>query len=264
MRTTCNSTLLFMCLYIFAFNTLTWVICTELKDDWTLVRKMGFTEFNIKLIKKFKNDKTQTYETIIEAPIGTVMHLHESETDFFYSSLRNTSEWKQLSMGNKESSALYGAKVTTEASEVFLPPVMLTYGSGNLDIDFDPFVTSVEQNDFKFNDCQFQVERKDELGSTMYKMIVRGCDCNRSFSASVGKQTSSGFEETAGLSASYFFPVNYFFGSIRDDQTSSIFINRTALAQDGVQIQSLKFLIIRDKDSLSDLIMRTSYEYILT
>lgn len=116
-----------------------------------------------------------------------------------------------------------------------------------------------------FNDCQFQVEQRDAPGSTTYKITVRGCLCRRSYSASVGKQTSSRFEETAGLSASYFFPMHIFKGSYRNDQTSSIFINRTALAQDGVQIRSLKFLIIREPDNfLSDLLMKSSFGYILT
>lgn len=168
-------------------------------------------------------------------------------------------------MGDDGSPALYEAKITTRASELFLQRVMLTFGSQSLDIDFDPFVESVQQNDFKFNDCQFQVEQRDAPGSTTYKITVRGCLCRRSYSASVGKQTSSRFEETAGLSASYFFPMHIFKGSQRNDQTSSIFINRTALAQDGVQIRSLKFLIIREPDNfLSDLLMKSSVGYILT
>lgn len=170
-----------------------------------------------------------------------------------------------MSTGDDGSPALYEAKITTRASELFLQRVMLTFGSQSLDIDFDPFVESVQQNDFKFNDCQFQVEQRDAPGSTTYKITVRGCLCRRSYSASVGKQTSSRFEETAGLSASYFFPMHIYKGSYRNDQTSSIFINRTALAQDGVQIRSLKFLIIREPDNfLSDLLMKSSFGYILT
>lgn len=254
--------MLFMGFFTFAFNTFTCVICKGPEDEWTMVRQMGFTEFKINRIQKFKDEETQTYTAIIEAPEETDMDLHE--TDIHYNILRNTSEWKQLSMGDDVSSALYEAKFTTEASELLLLWVTITYGPQSLDIDFDPFVESVEQNDFKFNDCQFQVERRDALGSTAFKIIVRGCVCRRSFSASVGKQTSSGFEETAGLSALYFFPMHMFMGSYRDDQTSSIFINRTALAQDGVQIQSLKFLIIREPDnSLSDLLRQSSFGYLL-
>lgn len=38
------------------------------KDEWTMVRQMGFTEFKINRIQKFKDEETQTYTAIIEAP----------------------------------------------------------------------------------------------------------------------------------------------------------------------------------------------------
>lgn len=60
-----------------------------------MVRQMGFTGFKINRIQKFKDEDTQTYTAIIEAPIGTVMDLHESKTDIHYKALRNTSDWKQ-------------------------------------------------------------------------------------------------------------------------------------------------------------------------
>lgn len=41
---------------------------------------MGFTEFKINRIQKFKDEETQTYTAIIEAPKGTVMlDLHDSK-----------------------------------------------------------------------------------------------------------------------------------------------------------------------------------------
>lgn len=258
-----KSTVLFLVVYIFAINTLVRVICTDPEEEWTLVRQMGLTGFKINRVQKFEDEETQTYTTIIEAPKGTKMDLHDSKTDIHYKILRNTSEWRQLSIDDDRSSALYEAKITMEASERLLLWISLTYGPQSLDIDFSPFVQSVEQDDFKFNDCQFQVERMDGPGWTKYKIIVRGCVCRRSFSASVGKKTSSGFEETAGVSALYFFPFHLYEGS-KKDQTSSIFINRTALAQDGVKIQSLKFLIIRDPDNFSDLLTQSIFGYLLT
>lgn len=60
-----------------------------------MVRQMGFTGFKINRIQKFEDEETQTYTTIIEAPKGTKMDLHDSKTDIHYNILRNTSEWRQ-------------------------------------------------------------------------------------------------------------------------------------------------------------------------
>lgn len=60
-----------------------------------MVRQMGFTGLKINRIQKFKDEDTQIYTAIIEAPIGTVTDLHESKNDIHYKALRNTSDWKQ-------------------------------------------------------------------------------------------------------------------------------------------------------------------------
>lgn len=59
-------------------------------------------------------------------------------------------------MGDDGSPALYEAKITTRASELFLQRVMLTFGSQSLDIDLDPFVESVQQNDFNSTIVNFK------------------------------------------------------------------------------------------------------------
>lgn len=170
-----------------------------------------------------------------------------------------------VSVDSGGTSALYQAVVKASLNTFLIPPVWLTAETESLNLNFSPFVTIEKQTKFKFNDCQLQVEKRSNQESTFYKIIVRSCNCQRGFKGSVGKITSSGFEETAGLSPLYFFPVHMYQGWMKDDQTSTIFINRTALNKDGVQIKSLKFLIKRDQDDIdTDYIDRSTYGYSLT
>ena len=171
-----------------------------------------------------------------------------------------------VSVLNDGVSAIYEAKVSTSLETVLIPPVELTSGPETLLLDFSPYVTRDKQVNFKFNNCQFQVERKDEMGTTTYKITVTECRCRRSFSGSIGKMTASGFKETWGFSPPYVFPFHEYTYMVSNGngQISSIFINRTALEENGVKLDSLKFLIKREQDDLNlDFIDRSKYGFSL-
>ena len=171
-----------------------------------------------------------------------------------------------VSVLNDGLSAVYEAKVSTSLETVLTPPVELTSGPETLMLDFSPYVTRDKQVSFKFNNCQFQVERKDEMGTTTYKITVTECRCRRSFSGSIGKMTSSGFKETWGFSPPYVFSFHEYTYMVSNGngQVSSIFINRTALEENGVKLDSLKFLIKREQDDLYlDFIDRSKYGFSL-
>lgn len=169
-----------------------------------------------------------------------------------------------VSAESDETSALYKGTVTASLDTHMILPVTLTSEKESLNLDFNTFVEIEKQTEFNVNNCQFQVEEKYSPEATIYKITIRSCICQCGFQASVGKITPSGFEETAELSPLYFFPVHMHEGSMRDDQISTIFINRTALNKDGVHVKSLKFLIKKEKgDFQTDMIDRSTYGYSL-
>ncbi|XP_061195783.1 uncharacterized protein LOC133204012 [Saccostrea echinata] len=228
-------------------------------DQWIVERKMGKATIHILSIKKSTDNTFVHYTAIFRAPINTEME--ESKKGFYWKSI---SEWEQGPMDSYTDTALYKASLTAPPSTYLIPPVWLTTESERFRMTYAPFATIEMQRDFKFNDCQFQVEKQESEASIKYKITVKTCDCRRRFTASVGKMTPTGFKKTAGLSSLYFFAVNLYPGFMIDDQISSIIINRTALIKDGVEIKSLQFLIEQDQDDFyNDLIYHSQFYYTL-
>ncbi|XP_061195778.1 uncharacterized protein LOC133204007 [Saccostrea echinata] len=216
-------------------------------DQWTVERKMGKSTYQIISIQKSFDNKFVYYSTMIRAPKNTEMETYEGG---LFSNWRKNSKWELVSNNSHADTALYKASLKGTPNTFLIPPVWLKSESESFRMQYAPFATIEMQTNFKFNDCQFQVEKQESQIATLYKITVRTCNCRRKFEGSVGKMTLNGFEETAGLSALYFFPVHMFEGFSSDDQISSIFINRTALINDGVDVKSLKFSIEREQDDL--------------
>ncbi|XP_062607684.1 uncharacterized protein LOC134269497 [Saccostrea cucullata] len=228
-------------------------------DQWTVERKMGKSTFQIISIQKSTDEKFVYYSTMIRAPRNTEMETYEGG---LFSNWRKNSKWELVTNDSDGDTALYKASLKGKPKTFLIPPVWLKSEPESFRMQYAPFATIEKQTIFKFNDCQFQVEKRESETSSTYKITVRNCNCRRKFEGSVGKMTPNGFEETSGLSALYFFPAHMFEGSSLDDQISSIFINRTALINDGVDVKSLQFIIEREQDDLDkDMVDRSELYY---
>nr|XP_022292569.1 uncharacterized protein LOC111103524 [Crassostrea virginica] len=166
------------------FTSFACVLCTEAEEPWVMVKEMGPVGYQIKSVnKKYDRDLDETtFVSLIQAPIPTTTV--------------NGEDLKLVSTQEDGLSAVY--EITTVTSSFAIDPdFLLTSKTESLHVELNILAADGfdEQTDFAFNDFQLQVEKKDNVESTMYKMTIRDCFCLCDFSTIIGKNTTSGFEE---------------------------------------------------------------------